>query len=125
MFNKKLLAAALIAAGSIGAIATPLPGIAATYREVIIERAPPAPRVERVPAPRRGYVWSPGYWNWQGNRHHWVVGSWVRARPGQNYHAKQWVERDGHWVLQGNRWDKDGDGVPNNRDAHPNNPKRS
>jgi hypothetical protein len=28
--------------------------------------APPRPRVVVVPAPRPGWIWSPGYWNWSG-----------------------------------------------------------
>jgi hypothetical protein len=45
--------------------------------------------------------------------------------------APNWVERDGHWVMERGRWDRggrhdrDGDGVPNRMDEHPNNPNRS
>ena len=41
--------------------------------------APPPMRYEAVPAPRRGYVWAPGYWRPQGHRHAWVAGHWVKA----------------------------------------------
>jgi hypothetical protein len=33
---------------------------------VIVGVAPPAARVEVVPAPRVNYVWAPGYWRWNG-----------------------------------------------------------
>ena len=118
----------LIAAGTIGALATPLPSAVAAVREIIVERAPPPLREERVPGARRGYVWAPGYWDWRGNRHVWVRGSWARERRGYAYRPHEWVERDGRWSLQRGGWDRrdsDGDGVPNSRDRAPNNPNRN
>jgi len=48
------------------------------YRETVVGIAPPAPEVEVVGvAPHPGWVWQPGYWNWQGDRHVWVNGAWV------------------------------------------------
>lgn len=105
MFVKNLLLSVMIAAGTIGAVATPLPSVAATYREIIVDRAPPPLRVEPVPAARRGYAWVPGYWDWRGNKHIWVRGSWVRERHGHMYQPNRWVERDGRWVLERGRWD--------------------
>ena len=35
--------------------------------------------VERVPPPRRGYVWVPGHWAWRRGRYVWVRGGWVAA----------------------------------------------
>jgi hypothetical protein len=128
MFVKKVLISAMIAAGTIGALATPLQSVAATYREIVVERAPPPLRNERIPSARRGYVWSPGYWNWGNNRHSWVKGSWLRERQGYAYQPHRWVERDGRWNFERGSWDRrndrDGDGVPNRRDAQPDNPNR-
>jgi WXXGXW repeat (2 copies) len=106
MFVNKVLVSVMIAAGTIGVVATPVPSVAATYREVIVDRAPPAPRDERVPAARRGYAWTPGYWDWRSNRHVWVRGNWVRERRGYEYRPHQWVERDGRWNLERGRWDR-------------------
>ena len=130
---RTLLVSAMIAA-SIGG--TALPAAARPYG-VTIDVAPPPPREEMVPAPRRGYVWVPGYWDWRGQRHVWVRGTWVRARHGYVYAHPEWVQRDGHWVLRRGQWDRDrdgvpnrmdrdrdGDGVPNRRDSHPDNPRR-
>ncbi|MEO7726527.1 MAG: YXWGXW repeat-containing protein [Burkholderiales bacterium] len=123
MFSKKILISAMFAAGILGApVLAPLPAMAAV--DVYVNNAPPSPRVERVPGDRRGYAWAPGYWNWQGRRHVWVKGHWVRARPGYAYRPHEWVERDGRWHLNRGRWDRDGDGVPDSRDRHPNNPNR-
>ena len=128
MLMKKVLVSALFAAGMIGAVATPLPGVAAVG--VYVNVGPPANRHEVVPAQRRGYVWSPGYWAWRGNRHVWVKGVSIRERAGYSYQPHRWVERDGRWNLERSRWnqargrDSDGDGIPNRRDAHPNDPNR-
>ena len=124
MLMKKVLVSALFAAGMLAAVATPLPSVAAV--DVYVNVPPPPPRSERAPAPRRGYVWVPGHWKWnaKGNRHVWAAGYWERARPGYVLQRPQWVERDGRWQYQARRWDRDGDGVPDRRDAHPNDPNR-
>jgi hypothetical protein len=130
---KKTLLATLFAA-SLGAVA--IPASAAIYVHV----APPEPRYESVPAPRRGYVWAPGYWDWRGNRHVWVSGHWVRERRGYYYDNARWVERNGGWYMERGRWqrgdrdrdgianyqdrDRDGDGVRNRDDRAPDNPRR-
>ena len=42
--------------------------------------APPPLPVYVVPAPPVvGYVWSPGYWGWNGYGYFWVPGTWVQA----------------------------------------------
>ena len=124
VFMKKVLVSALLAAGTIVAVATPVPSAAA--REIRVDVAPPAPREERVPGERRGYTWAPGYWQWNANRHRhtWVAGHWVRARQGYVYRSPEWVEREGRYHYRPSRWDRDGDGVPDSRDRHPNDPTR-
>lgn len=122
MWNRKLLLAAL-ATCSIGVL--PLPASAAVG--IYLDIAPPAPRYEVVPAPRVGYVWVPGYYDWRGNRHVWVRGHWERERRGYFYHPTRWEQRDGRWYLERGRWDRerfvenrrgdrDRDGIPNRYD---------
>ena len=120
MFTKKILVSVLFAAGILGAAATPLPAMAAV--SIQLNFAPPPDRYEAVPAPRRGYLWAPGHWQWnaQRNRHLWTAGNWERERPGYVFQRPQWVEHNGRWNYQPRRWDNDGDGIPNNRDATPN-----
>jgi len=123
---KKILLAAMITASFGGLTAV----TSASAAVVVVRTAPPAPREERIPAPRRGYVWAPGHWEWKHNRHTWVGGSWLRDRKGYVYHAPTWEERDGRWQMQRGNWargnrDNDGDGVRNKDDARPNNPNRS
>jgi hypothetical protein len=98
--------------------------LASAQAQVIVRVAPPQPRVERVPPPRRGYVWVSGNWDWNGRRYVWRTGHWERARPGHRWREDRWVERNGGWARERGGWDRDGDGVPNRMDSHPNNPNR-
>ncbi len=125
MLNKTFLATCLAASVAIGTAAVHT--TAAAQVSVSIRTAPPAPKYEAVPAPRRGYVWVPGYWNWNGHRHVWQSGVWVKERRGYSYVQPNWVERDGHWELHRGNWargDADHDGVPNGADHRPNDPHR-
>src|SRR5450432_2723189 len=92
----------LIAALALGAIAVPVATDARVYVDINV--APPPPRVEVVPAARSGYVWAPGYYRWNGNRHVWVNGSWVRARRGYHYAPNVWVQQNGHWHFEEGGW---------------------
>ena len=113
-----------IVAATMGLSAIPATSVAA---DVYFRVAPPAPRVEVVPAPRSGYLWAPGYWDARGSRHRWVRGHWERERRGYRFSEPRWVERDNRWHLERPRWqrgDRDRDGVPNRFDRAPNNPNR-
>jgi len=68
--------------------------------------APPPVRFERVPPPRRGYVWAPGYWRWNApaRRHVWVGGSWVQVRPGYRYRPARWVHHGRDWRFAPAYW---------------------
>lgn len=70
--------------------------------------APPPPRIERVPPPRAGYVWAPGYWRWNApaRRHVWVRGYWVQARPGYHYRPAHWERQGRGWRLRDGGWDR-------------------
>lgn len=136
MIKQSLFAAMLVA--SLGTAVSQT--AAAADIGLVINVAPPPLRVETAPAARRGYVWTPGYWNWRNNRHVWVAGRYVRERPGYVYAAPIWVDRGGRWEMQRGAWsrhdrdgdgipnakdrDRDGDGVRNGRDHKPDNPRR-
>ena len=139
MWPRKLLLSTIVAS-TFAAVA---PSVQARV-DVFVNVAPPSVRHEIAPAPRAGYLWTPGYWDWRSNRHVWTRGHWERERVGYFYHPRRWVERDGRWVNERSRWDRnrpmgdrdrdgvpnavdrdrDGDGVPNRRDARPDNPRR-
>ena len=120
MFAKRVLISSMLVAGMIGMGSLPPAAMAATSVDVQLNFGPPAPRYEAVPAPRTGYIWSPGHWQWSrsGYSHVWVAGHWERARVGYIYRAPRWVERGGRWYYEAPRWDRDGDGVPNRYDRH-------
>src|SRR3978361_2285484 len=80
-------------------------GVATARTFVDIDIAPPAPREEVMPHARAGYVWAPGYWNWEGHRHVWVKGHYMRERHGHHWVADRWDQRDGHWHHDRGHWD--------------------
>ena len=101
------------------AAASFLPAATAAPVNVDIRVGPPAARYEAVPAARRGYVWTPGYWDRRGNRYAWVSGAWVRERPGYVYTQPTWVNEGGRYHFYRGAWargDRDRDGVPNRFD---------
>lgn len=104
MFTKKALVSAMFAAGMFGVMAMPLPSMADV--DINLGFGPPAAQVEVVPGPRQGYVWSPGYYNYENNKHVWVKGESIRAREGYTYEPNRWVEHDGRWNLERSRWDR-------------------
>ncbi|WP_307720439.1 hypothetical protein [Massilia atriviolacea] len=98
--KRTLTFAALITLGAAGFM--PLPSVAQTDFRVIINTAPPPPRFESVPAPRHGYVWAPGFWNWEHNRHVWTPGHWESARSGYEYRRTEWIrDNDGYRLDRG------------------------
>jgi hypothetical protein len=72
----------------------PPPGTA-----VAASQPPPAPPVEAAlpPAPGPGYVWTTGYWNWNGAAWVYAPGVWVLPP----FHGTVWF--GGHWVFRGGR----------------------
>lgn len=117
---RKLIFGSLIAATLAG---ISLPAAARTYVDFHVNFAPPVAPVEYVPAPRVGYVWVPGYYDWRYNRYHWVKGHFVRSRPGHYYAPARWEHRHGRYYLVRGGWrDADRDGVPNRYDRAPRNP---
>lgn len=101
---RPLLLAAAIAAVPLAALHS-APAQARGYVSINVGIAPPPPRYERVVI-RPGYVWSPGYWRWNGRRHVWVGGNYVPVRRGyayvparwQPYGQQHWRFHDGYWV---------------------------
>jgi len=124
MLMKRLLLGSLVAASLAGAS---MSASARTNVDLVVNFGPPPLRYEVVPAPRVGFVWVPGYWDWRYHRHYWVAGHWVRHRPGYLYEPARWIDRGGNWYYHRaawRPWDRDGDGIPNRYDRHPDNPYR-
>lgn len=103
--HKQLLLAAALAIGGTCAM-TATPAQARVHVDVYANVAPPPLRAEVVPAPRRGYVWVPGYWGWSHHRHRWHRGHWERERRGYHYVPSRW-DRDGdRWRYHNGRWER-------------------
>jgi len=95
----------LICLGAATAVYTP-PVEARGYINVDIGVAPPAPRYERVVV-RRGYVWTPGYWQWdhRHHRHVWVNGYYIRERNGHRFIPAHWQQGPGgRWRFVPGHW---------------------
>jgi hypothetical protein len=77
---------------------------------IIAPNAPPAPRVETIPAPpgteAQTMYWRPGHWTWTGANWAWEPGTYVqRPQPTAVWEPGHWSPRsdggyvwvDGHW----------------------------
>jgi len=72
-----------------------------------VQVAPPAPVYEPLPPPRVGWVWAPGYWRWNGYRHVWIGGRYIRARPGYRYYPPRWEHGPrGDWRFREYGWQR-------------------
>jgi WXXGXW repeat (2 copies) len=94
--NKVMVMCSVIALTGLAAA----PAMARVNLDFDVNVAPPAPRVEVVPAPREGYTWSPGYWNWEDGQHVWVDGYWQADRVGFSWTPDRGEGRHftaGHW----------------------------
>jgi hypothetical protein len=96
----------MLIVSALAASALAVPAISQARTDFSITIGPPPPVVEVVPAPRRGYVWAPGYWNWNGHRHVWRNGYWIRERPGYAWVPDRWDRRGDRWGLERGHWDR-------------------
>jgi hypothetical protein len=107
-FMMKRTALALFAAAAILSPAAMTPAAAQSLgMNFSIGTPPPPPLVEVVPAQRIGYVWAPGYWNWERERHLWVPGHWIVERHGHHWIADRWIEGPhGGWHFERGHWER-------------------
>jgi hypothetical protein len=98
------LMASLLVAGVLGCSVMPRPAHAGVA--VFVGVAPPAPLVQVVPvAPRVGYVWTPGYWSWNGFRYVWIGGAYVvPPRPAAVWVPGRWYGGPRGWAWAGGHW---------------------
>ncbi|HJU21803.1 MAG TPA: hypothetical protein VJ891_04780 [Casimicrobiaceae bacterium] len=102
MNARRTLLALCVAAASAASLAP-----AGALADVVVRFGPPPPRYEVVPVPQPGWVWVPGYWNWNGRRYVWVKGHRVHARRGYHWAPDRWVDRHGRWYRERGHWDRD------------------
>ena len=78
------------------------------YREPVMVDPPP-PRAEYIgPPPVAGYIWTTGFWNWEGGRHQWVQGRWEAPRQGHAWVPHRWEQDGQHWRLNEGHWEPHG-----------------
>lgn len=65
---------------------------------------PPRPRDEVI-APRAGFVWIPGRWEWRRRQWQWVDGRWEAERVGSRFTPGRWEYVSGRWRWTDGRWD--------------------
>src|SRR5215510_3625482 len=105
MTFRTLLLVAALSTTLTACIVAPPPRRHASVVEINVR--PPEPRIVVVPAPRRGYVWAPGYWRWNGHVHVWVDGRWIRERRGEHWVPAHWEEgRRGYWHFEEGHWER-------------------
>lgn len=102
---KSILYGAAVIAVSAAAFA-PLQASAQINVNIIVPTAPPPVLIETAPSPRVGYVWAPGYWSWNGNRHVWSEGRWEQARAGHYYERPEWHRDGDKWRFREGGWKK-------------------
>ena len=69
---------------------------------------PPLPVYNHQPIiPGPGYLWTPGYWAWNGDidDYYWVPGTWVQPpEPGVLWTPGYWAWNDGAYVFNDGYW---------------------
>ena len=98
LVSKALLATLWLGAGAIG-------GSTGAFAGSAPDVATPAARDERAPAPRDGYVWAPGYWEWSGSAYSWVPGRFVYAHRGAHWVADRWDQVGSQWQHVNGHWE--------------------
>ena len=73
---------------------------------VTVQVEPPAlPVYEQPPCPQPGYMWTPGYWAWQGGGYYWVPGTWVSPpQPGVYWTPAFWGFVGGAYIFHAGYW---------------------
>ena len=101
---KKILGATTVIIALGTALLLPCAAVAQVNVTISVGEAPPPVRYEIVPAPRAGYLWAPGYWNWDGSQHAWSSGHWERNRRDYVYLQPQWHQEGERWRLEQGGW---------------------
>ena len=71
-----------------------------------VSLAPPElPVYVQPPLPEPGYIWTPGYWGWDGMDYYWVPGTWVLPPVnGMLWTPGYWGWRDGFYAWNPGYW---------------------
>jgi len=82
-----------------------LPALSQAAFFISVNIAPPAlPVYELPPEPGPGYIWTPGYWAWDGAEYYWVPGTWVLAPVGMLWTPGFWGWDEGVYIWHEGYW---------------------
>ena len=68
---------------------------------------PPLPIEEQPEIPGYGYIWTPGYWAWDGDygSYYWVPGEWIQPpRVGLYWTPGYWGWNNGAFIFNSGYW---------------------
>jgi hypothetical protein len=83
---------------------TPRPSAAT----VIVNTAPPPPRIEVMTAPPRpAMFWVAGHWRWEHGAYVWIDGHWEGHRGDAHWVPAHWVPAGGQWRYVEGHWNRD------------------
>jgi len=69
------------------------------------EAPPPLPDYDQPPIPGDGYIWTPGYWAWNGYEYFWVPGTWIEPpQPGLLWTPGYWAFVGGVYGFHRGYW---------------------
>jgi hypothetical protein len=69
------------------------------------EPPPPMPVYDQPPIPEPGYLWTPGYWSYNGVDYYWVPGTWIEPpHPGLLWTQGYWAFVGGAYVFNRGYW---------------------
>jgi hypothetical protein len=103
MYPRNLIAALMLAVGSLGLVAT---ASAAAVIDVEIATPPPSGEKTIVIAPgvREGFIYEPGHFAVEGDQYVWKDGEYIALREGHHWtpyvlerNGDKWHYRAGHW----------------------------
>lgn len=101
-----MLGAFVLTAGSFALMPTPAHADVSIGVSITVgSPPPPLPVYEQPPIPAVGYIWTPGYWAWDGEEYYWVPGTWVLAPfTGALWTPGYWGWSDGVYAFHQGYW---------------------
>src|SRR5579859_7066328 len=102
-FKSVLLAATMLSSPLM--LAAPMP--AAAQIAISVQLEPPVlPVYEQPPIPELGYIWTPGYWAYDGEAgYYWVPGTWVEPpEVGVLWTPPYWGWSEGAYLFHDGYW---------------------
>jgi hypothetical protein len=91
---------------AVGLLTIPVESRAQVAVGISVRFGPPElPVYEQPLCPGEGYIWTPGYWAWDGDDYYWVPGTWVLApEAGFLWTPGYWSWRDGGYIFYDGYW---------------------